>query len=151
MSGAWNLPVLIGAIIVVALTVLGWLLSVYVRRRSGRSPIADDAAGRAQRLQRLGSFAAVVFVLGVVYLFKRATRIDASVFNGGLDPWLRVVQLVGIAMVIGAVLATLGAFRMLASNASWKATLWSVPVAASCLALVWFAFAFGWMTLSSSY
>lgn len=136
-SAAWNLPLLFGAQAVFLLTVLLWPIAALVRRHY-RQPLAlSPQAVRWYRRSRIAALLHLLFALGWVYVLSRAAASFVNLDNG-FDVTLRLVQLVGIAAIVGTLAAIANARCAWREPAGWWRRLNSTLLALACLATVWF-------------
>ena len=105
---------------------------------------------RTAIIVRVGAAAMVLFLLGWVFL---ATNLLSHfyLFNAGLDPWIRLLHLVGVIGILGAGAA------LYRAAVTWRATpsRWrragSVMVTLAMLWVTWFSLAFNLITRSLDY
>lgn len=150
-SASWNVPSFIAMTIVLLATAVGWPILLLVRRHYGAVSSLDRSAMLATRLARITAVAAVIFLSGWVAVLLQVTSGHSEIFTSRLDPWLRLLHLVGLLAVIGTGFASWNALLTCRGRRGWAARLWSVAVATACLALVWFSFAFGLITTNLRY
>ena len=102
------------------------------------------------RLVRIGAAAMVLFLLGWLFLAMNLLT-HFYLFNASLDPWLRLLHLVGLIGILGAAAAV---YRVVAA---WRqpAGRWrkagSVIVALAMLWVTWFTLAFNLITRTLDY
>ena len=141
-STGWLLPVLIAALVALALTTLAWPVSALVRRRYGVAYGLTGSAARAHRLVRVASALVLAVVVGwAVLIGLIATSLNWA--SPGTDGWIIFLRLLSaVIFVAGAAIALWNAWAVLRSNRRMLAKLWSVVLAVSCLAVLYFAFVF---------
>lgn len=83
----------------------------------------------------------VVFLLGWMGIVSAGSA-DLAAYDGRLDTWFYVLHVLGLIGAVGAVVALWNGWLAIAGKRGWKATTWNVGLAASCVAITWFAFAF---------
>ena len=150
-ASTWILPLMMTAVAVLALTVIHWPIAAFVRRRCPAALVAAPPRNvLARRLARAAALANLIFLAGWVLILVRAFG-DFSRLNESLDPWLRVLHALGLLGVVGAAFAVWNAWLSFRSEHRYASRLWSLGVAASCLAVAWFAFAFDLITTSLHY
>ncbi|MGI8840185.1 MAG: hypothetical protein ACR2F8_05305, partial [Caulobacteraceae bacterium] len=151
MSAAWNLPLFIATLVILALTVVLWPTIAVVRRRY-RQPFA--LAGRAAWLYRAVRVVALIDLVFLVswFVLAGAAETNLAFLSSGNDWLLRVIQLIGLVGVIG-VLAALANVVVVAGDKSrsWWAKTSSVLIAIACVATVWFAFSLRLITPGLAY
>jgi CubicO group peptidase (beta-lactamase class C family) len=151
LSAAWNLPLFIATLAILALTVLLWPVIAVVRWRYKQPfPLAGRAAWLF-RAVRIVSLVDLVFLLSWFVLVASATS-DLAFLSSDSDWLLRLMQLIGLVGVIG-VLAPLANVAVVAGDParSWWAKVSSVLIAIACLATIWFAFSLRLITLNLAY
>jgi CubicO group peptidase (beta-lactamase class C family) len=139
-SGAWILPTILVASVLVLLTTLAWPIAAWRRKRRG-TPLA--MAGRelsVYRLARVVALVDVLFLLGWIGIVS-AGNADLAAYDGHLDAWFYVVHFLGIIGAVGAIVALWNGWLAIAGRRGWKATTWNVALGLSCLAVSWFGFA----------
>jgi len=104
LSATLNLPLLFFAIIVMFLSVLCWPVAAVARRHYGQQLALSPTESRFRRLAQLAVVTGLVFVGGWLALIVDTSG-SFSGFHVGLDPWIRVLQLVGLLCVPGAAAA----------------------------------------------
>jgi hypothetical protein len=145
-----NVPLLVVAILAILLGVLLWPIGSLLRRHYRRPFSVTGATVRAFRLSRLGMLAMLLFILG--WLFLAANLLSHFyLFNAGLDPWIRLLQIVGLLGVAGAVATAWYARCAWQAGLAWRTRIWNLLLAAMMTWLVWFTFAFNLITASLDY
>jgi hypothetical protein len=136
-SAGLNIPLLGLASGTLLVTVLSWPIAAIVRRRYGQTLQLAGPEGRAYRLTRLAA------LLGVIYMFAWVIASVADFASTvGVEPWIRLIQLIGLACVIGAAVAVWNAGLAWRGRRSGWAKAWSTVLALALLYIVWFSFAF---------
>jgi CubicO group peptidase (beta-lactamase class C family) len=146
-SATWNLPLLLSASAVLLLTVIHWPVTALLRRHYGTHLTLAGRELRACRWARVAALINLVFVLGWALVIL-AGDVD---WASSLDVWLRLLQLVGCIGVAGTGVVIWNAWLTWNRARGWWAKAWSVLLAAACLAVIWFAFAFKLITVSLNY
>lgn len=147
-SNALNLPPLFASLGILMLATLMWPMAAAVRRHYGQVLELPERERRSHQWTRYAALAAVVFVLGwlVFMMVAGVTALDVK-----LDPWLRVIQFIGLLCVVGAGVAVWNAWLTCTGPRRVWAKLWSVLVALALLDLVWFSFTFGLISAGLNY
>jgi hypothetical protein len=150
LSGALNLLLLVAAAIVLLLTTLMWPVTAIVRRAYGRPLVLDGRQAQVYRLTHFAAIIGTVFLLswGVLLLAAGASPAGLST---ALDPWIRLIQLIGLVCVAGAAAAVWNAWITFRGRRDWWAKVSSVIVALALLDLVWFSFAFSLISVHLNY
>ena len=136
-SAELNVALLELATSVLLLTVFLWPVAAIVRHRYGRTLELSGSEARAHRLTRFAALLAVLYVVG--WIIAMVTDFASMV---GVEPWIRLIQLMGLLCVAGAVVAVWNAWVTWRGERRIWAKLWSVALALALLYLVWFSFAF---------
>jgi hypothetical protein len=103
VNSAWNLPLFAVSLAVVACHSLLWPVAAIMRRRWSR-PLSPPEKSMSLTLH-LTSIGFLLFFGIWGWLFASFVELIAY-FNAGIDPWLRVLQFLGIACVVGATAST---------------------------------------------
>jgi CubicO group peptidase (beta-lactamase class C family) len=138
-SSAWIIPVVLVAAGSLLLTVVGWPVTALIRRRYGISLKSTGQQLLARRLVLAAVVINLVFLIGWALLVQSGLS-DLALFDGRLDNWILVLQLLGFFGVIGAGVAIWNAWLSLRGARGWWNKVWSVVLAASCAAITWIAF-----------
>lgn len=130
------LTMLFGSLAALLLTVVAWPVSAMVRRHYGvRYPLAGQEA-RAHRWVRIAALAVVVSVGALIGLMF-AMMSNFSLMSPGSDGIVIALRVLAtIVLPLGAAVALWNAWVVLRSGRSWWAKVWSLVLAASCLALL---------------
>jgi CubicO group peptidase (beta-lactamase class C family) len=145
------LGVLGGASAILALNLLFWPVAAFVRWRYGVS-LGWSGVDHLLRLATLSASAALLACIFGIFTILGLNANNPWVLDDTLDPQLRLFQYAGIAGAGGSLIAVYYALR------SWRnplrgflGRLKETAVAASCLALVWFAWMMSLFDLSLRY
>jgi CubicO group peptidase (beta-lactamase class C family) len=140
MNAGWIIPLLLAALAVMLVTALSWPIVALARRRFGYRP---TIAGRPLLLYRTTAITAwlMLIVAGGWMGMIAALSSDVANFDGRLDIWMRVLQLLSLAAIVGTALAVWNV-RVIAAGPERRrlATARAVLVALSALFLVWMMF-----------
>jgi CubicO group peptidase (beta-lactamase class C family) len=145
-SRALHVPLLLAALAVLLVATLLWPVAVAVRRRYGRSLELPADEARGDRFTRLAALIGTLFALGWVVLM-----IAGAPSEMGFEPWIRLVQVIGLLCVAGAAVAVWNAWLTCTRRRSAWARIWSVVLALALLELVWFSFAFNLISATLNY
>jgi CubicO group peptidase (beta-lactamase class C family) len=140
-SSAWNLPARRYATVALVLTLILWPVCAIVRRRYGVVATGSRHEKTAHTLARFAALISVLFLCGWVAILQNALS-DLTLFNGDLDPWVRLMQVIGLVGIAGTAVAFWNAWLTWQSHRRWFSKVWSVVIAVSCLEVAWFALAF---------
>jgi CubicO group peptidase (beta-lactamase class C family) len=151
LNAGWIFPVAGLAFLIVLIAALGWPIVALVRRRY---KYQSDVSGRALQLHRATRATAWLFILlGVGWvLILTAVNNDLTSLNGGLDIWMRLLQLVLIVAILGTLAAIWNAWTV--ANVPGRhrlATVWAILIALAAAFLVWLCLDLGLLTASLNY
>ena len=133
----WNLTVLEASLAVLAISALGWPVAALVRWRY-RQPF--PFSGRVAILYRLVRGVAVIDVLLAVGWMTILSQVQTNVvlLNAPLDPWLRLLQALGLAGIAGGVVGVLNAVLVWKeSQAVWRVKFYALLLAFATLGAAW--------------
>ncbi|WP_116091615.1 serine hydrolase domain-containing protein [Sphingomonas crusticola] len=151
MNAAWLVPALIVALVIMLLTALGWPVIALVRRNYGyRAPLT----GRALQLHRATRITAWLFLIIAAGWVWIVSSVDSNLeaFNGGMDIWMRVFQLLSLVAIVGMVLTCWNAYVAIKTpERRWTKYVWAVLVALAALFLVWLIITMKLLTVSLDY
>jgi CubicO group peptidase (beta-lactamase class C family) len=140
-SGAWILPVIALAVAILVLTALAWPIAAWRRRRRGTPLALSPRELSVYRVARVVALVDIVFLLGWMMLIS-AGNADLAAYDGHLDWAFYTLHVLGLIGAVGAIVALWNGWLAIAGKRGWKAMTWNVGLAASCVAVSWFAFAF---------
>jgi CubicO group peptidase (beta-lactamase class C family) len=150
-NSALNTFVIVGALVVFALTLLLWPIGALIRRHYGRKLEMELGERRRRLLVRVVCLLDLAFVLGLVLFFSIAIK-DIALLSPKFNGWLRLIQLLGWLGVVGTLIAIYNAFRSWSNGQRWFwSKLGDTAIAVACLGFVWFVFAWNMLTLSLRY
>jgi hypothetical protein len=149
-SSAWITPVLGASLAALLLTVIAWPAAALMRRRHGAAFALTGREAVAYRAVRAAALVNLSFVLGWSVLIQTGMS-DLAVFDGRADVWFSVLHLLGMLGAVGVVVALWNAGLALKSARHWRSKIWDVLLAASCIAITWFAFTFNLIELGVRY
>jgi CubicO group peptidase (beta-lactamase class C family) len=120
------------------LTLLFWPISGLVRRHYAK-PLMLTAGQRRLRLA-----VRVVCLLDLAFLIGWGSIIlglnDVAALNEQLDPWMRLLQVVGWLGIAGLVVTLDNLVRVWETPRWWWTRLWDSAIALASIAFVWFLF-----------
>jgi hypothetical protein len=150
-NSAFHLPMIIGSLVVLVLTVVLWPVMALVRRHYGK-PLTLTAQQRRLRLiARLVCVFYIVFFAAYIVFFMMAEK-DIGILSPRGNPLLRLIQIVGWFAVFGSLVAVYNALRSWQDSQRW---LWSrigdTVLAAACLGVIWFVFTWNMLHWSLKY
>lgn len=149
-SGAWLMPALMVALPVLLLTFLALPVGWFCRRKYGVAPPAGKARS-AVRATQIAAGLSIGVLLGWVGMFA-AMLSSLKYATSFSDPYLWLLQALGLVVLVGAVLAGARNVQLaLADGRSRLRKLWSVLVLLSSLVLLYVAFSFGLLAFTVNY
>ncbi|MDT9598867.1 serine hydrolase domain-containing protein [Sphingosinicella rhizophila] len=146
-SGALNLPLLGAAFTILLIATLAWPIAPILRRQFERPASHKGKEAKLHSLSRVGALLGVVFTLGWAWIFIAAMN-DLSLLNATLDPWIRLLQLVGVSAGLCTVATIYLAWLTWTKDRGWFTRIGNSLLAAAQLAILWIAFAFHFITPS---
>ncbi|MBB6252953.1 serine hydrolase domain-containing protein [Nitrospirillum iridis] len=139
LNAGWIMPVAAVTMGIVVLTALSWPVVALVRRRYRHNPGITGRPLLLHRATRASTWLVLIFVLGWTVLLSLINS-DISVLDGRLDIWMRLMQLVLLATIVGAGASCWNAYDVATRpGASRWGRVWAVLVALSLVFLVWLA------------
>jgi hypothetical protein len=151
LNAGWIFPVGGLALLILAIAALGWPVVALVRRRY---KYETGVTGRPLQLHRATRATAWLFLILVVgwVLVLNAVDSDLTALNGGLDIWMRLLQLVLIVAIVGTLAAIWNAYVVAKAPGKHRvATIWAVLIALAAAFLVWLCLNLGLLTASLNY
>jgi len=150
-SGGWNVPVLIGSLAVLLLTVILWPVGALVRRHYRKPLQLSGQDAMARTLSRLGALFSLGWLFAWYSILAPLLSTQLDVFDTNLDGWLRLVQVSGLVLVAAAAVAVWGAWRTMRGPSGVWSKVGSVLIAVALLYLIWFAGLAKLLSFNSSY
>jgi CubicO group peptidase (beta-lactamase class C family) len=146
-----NQAIFFGSLGVFGLALLFWPLAAILRRHYGRPLDLSPGERRARLRTRLICLIGVSFLLAWIAYGTYAEK-NLSLLSSSFDPWMRVMELLGVLVVVGALVALHGCIKAWASPNRW---FWSrigeTLIALACLTLTWFIFNWHMLALNLNY
>jgi hypothetical protein len=148
-SAAWNLPLIIGAVGVLLLTLVLWPVQVLVRRKYGGQFALKGREAMLYRATR-GVAALDLIALGTWALL--ISKMSNDSVDGSMDGLMRFAQILTALGVVATLVALWNAFvTVTGSSRGWWGKLSSVIIALACVAFAWFVYAFHLLSFSLYY
>jgi hypothetical protein len=150
-NSALNLPLIISAISIFALTLVLWPVAALVRRHYGHKLSLNPQQSRLRIIVRLVCLLNLAFVGALAAFFTMSDK-DVGILSPRFDPVLRIIQIVGWLGVVGtlAVLySTLRSWRE--PERWWLSKVADTVVAVASLAFVWFVYIWNMLHWSLRY
>jgi hypothetical protein len=146
-----NLAVLLGALIVVVLTVLGWILSPLLKQPTA---VPDDSIAAVRRLRlhlRVAAAYDLLYMIAWFIIIRPVLTVDLGFYSSRLDPVVRVMQLAGVLAFAAAGLGLWSAWRLAQLKVPRTLRIRGFVVAAGLLGVVWIAVIGGLTRFSLNY
>ena len=132
----FNLFVLIGAVSAVLLVLILWPIAGLFRKHYGQKLSLSPGDRRLRFLVKIVCAIDLLFILGWVVL---ASRLDSGVVSESFDPWIHLIQIVGVFGCLGALVVIYNAYCSWSDRGRWIwAKLADAFVALACLGFAWF-------------
>ncbi len=151
ISPAWMKPLGYLSLAILALTFLAWPISWAIRRRYKASLNLSGRSLTAYRATRIAAGLVIGMVIGWGTMI---TAMFANLRNlsGVLDPYLVILQLLGIVVFIGSVVvAGWNLWLAQRDGRKWTSKLWAVLVLLSTLIVLYIAFSYNLLSISTKY
>ncbi len=120
------------------LTLLFWPLAGLVRRHYGKPLMLTAGQRRLRRAVRLVCALDLAFIVGWASILLGLN--DVAALNQQLDPWMRLLQVVGWLGIAGLVVTLDNLVRVWETPRWWWTRLWDTGIALASIAFVWFLF-----------
>ena len=151
MSSAWNIPLLMAMTVVLLLTVLLWPVQVLVRRRHGAAFPLTGTTAKLYRAVRIVALVDLVALGGYLAVMQMISA-NLALLGPTLDPWLRLLQLLCVIGVLGALLGVWNLARVWTEHGrGWWARISVTATTLALLAFVWFVVSLQLVTASLNY
>jgi CubicO group peptidase (beta-lactamase class C family) len=132
-----NIQLLIGSLVVMALTLLGWPVGAMIRKHYGQT-LALEGDARRLRLIAYASCIACFVVLAMLASFLNKFTNDFGLGKNG-DLEIHVMQFLGLLTGVGAVAAIYQSIGSWRDSGRWIwAKIWNTLVALAVLFFFWF-------------
>ena len=139
-SAPLNLTVLLSSLVILALAVLLWPISWLVKRRYPQ-PADSREVRRLRLLIRAAATFNVLYLVAWMVLLAPVLSVKLWVYSESLDPMVRVLQLAGLVVIAGSVVALWSLWRLSRLQKSRIAWIGNAALAAALLGIVWVGFA----------
>lgn len=150
LNAGWILPSTLAALGVMLFTALSWPVVALVRRRYGYRPEYTTRSLLLHRASRITAWIMLIIAAGWLAILA-ALSSDVATFDGRLDIWMRLLQLLSVVAIVGTALSVWNASVVARGPRRRMATIWAVLFAVAALFLVWLAFDVRLITLSLNY
>jgi hypothetical protein len=151
LNAGWIFPVGGIALLVLLIAALGWPVVALVRRKY---KYQSDVSGRALQLHRATRATAWLYIAIALgwFLVLTAVNKDLGALNGGLDIWMRLLQVLLVVAIVGTLVAIWNAVTIARGpGRRWVAVIWAVLIALSAVFFAWLCIDLGLLTASLNY
>jgi CubicO group peptidase (beta-lactamase class C family) len=151
LNSALQLPLIIGSLAVILLTLVFWPVAALLRKHYGKPLALTLKQKRLRLLVRLCCVAYVIFFGAYLLFFSMALK-DIGMLSPRSNPWLRLIQIVGWLGVIGTLFAVYNAFRSWQDSQRWLwGRIFDTVIALGCVGAIWFVFTWNMLHWSLKY
>jgi CubicO group peptidase (beta-lactamase class C family) len=140
MNAGWVVPIMLAALAAMLIAALGWPIVAFTRwRYKYRSTVAGRPL-MLHRATRLTAWLMLIVACGWMGMIA-ALSSDVAYFDGRLDIWMRLLQLLSLGAIVGTALAFWNAWTIATGPEKRRlATVWAAIIAVAALFLVWMMF-----------
>ncbi|MFZ0269234.1 serine hydrolase domain-containing protein [Caulobacter sp.] len=150
-DAGWILPAAMAALGVILLTALAWPVLTFTRWRYGHQPAVVGRPALARWAPRVTPWALLVICGGWLAMVTAIDN-DVTMLDGRLDIWMRLLQALSLAAIVGSFLMVWNAWILARSpQRRWLRAAWAALSAVSALFLIWLLIVGKTLTLSLNY
>lgn len=150
-NSAFQIPLVITALVLIVLTIILWPGIAITRRHYGQRLELTAQKRRLRLLVRLTCVMFAMFFLADGLFFSMALK-DIGLLSPRGNPWLRLIQVAGWLGVLGTVATIYSAVQSWRlPQRWWAARLGDTLIALGCLGAVWFVFTWNMLHWSLKY
>jgi CubicO group peptidase (beta-lactamase class C family) len=150
-NSAFQVPLIIGSLAVILLTLILWPVMASLRWHYGKSLALTPQERRIRPVVRLACLLFAVFFAAYGTFFTMAMK-DIGLLSPHGNPWLRLIQIVGWLGILGTVFALYAALQSWRAPQRWLAArIGDTLIALACLGVVWFVFTWNLLHWSLKY
>jgi hypothetical protein len=151
LNSAFNLPLIVASIVIMALALLLWPVSALTRRHYVQRLNWPPRDRKLRLWVRVACALGLIFLAGFAMFFSMAEK-DIAIVSPAYNPLLRLLQLLGWLACLGAVLAIYNAVRSWREKDRWMGSkLIETAICLALLGFVWFVFTWNMLHLSLKY
>ena len=133
LNSAWIFPVGAIALLIIIIAALGWPIVALTRRRFKYVPETSARALQLHRVTRATAWLYIILLVGWVFMLTLIQN-DLTALNGGMDIWMRLLQLILIVAIIGTIGAIWNAVVVSSAPGRHKfATVWAILIALAAI------------------
>jgi CubicO group peptidase (beta-lactamase class C family) len=135
---------------VIVLTLLMWPIGAMIRKHYGKPLTLDSGAKRLRLLVRLVCFGIVAYAAGLLIFVSKLS--NPSGLAERLDPWLHLLQVIGLLAGLGSLIAIFNALKSWGDGQQWFWNkLWNTFLAFACAGFFWFIYHWHLLNFHLSY
>jgi hypothetical protein len=146
-----NLSVLLGSLIVLIFTVLGWILAPILKKPTA---VPEDRLVEVRRLRlwiRVAAAYELLYLGAWIVVIRPVLSFNLEFYSTRLDPVIRILQVAGILAFAAAAVGIWSALRLARLNVPRFLRIRAFIAAAGLLGVVWIAVIGGLARLSVNY
>jgi CubicO group peptidase (beta-lactamase class C family) len=150
-SSAWLMPLLIGGLGAMLITLVTWPVAAVIRRHYAIAYPLTGGARRAHVLTWVATLATFVMLIAwAVTVMPVATH--PAFYSSSLDTWIWSLHIGSAIVFVGAAAAALwNVWTTWAARRPWYARAWSAGLAVACVTVLWVAVAFKLIDLGTDF
>ena len=150
-SPSWLVPLAELSLAVMLLTLIAWPLAALARRRYGAAFPLQGPSRTAYRWVRIAVLGLLLLLAGWMWQIQRMSS-DVSALTSKSDPWLWLLQLLGLVLFLGAAGVALWNARLAWSGRrSWTSKVWNGLLALATVTLLYIAVVFKLIAFDINY
>lgn len=124
---------------VIVLALLLWPIGAMLRKHYDKPLKMDDSARRRRMLVRLVCFGAVIFVVCELIFVSKLESLSGLAERN--DPWMHLLQVFGLVLGIGALVAVYNCIKSWGDEHQWLwYKIWNTCLAVGCVGFFWFIY-----------
>jgi hypothetical protein len=151
-SSKLNMPLFVGMLAMLALTVIFWPIKAILRWRHGTRFAFEGREAMLYRLTRVVALCDLVLFCGVLGYFTIALNNHLEFLSTSHDWIIRIIQIVGLVGTVGVVAPLLNVGEAFGNaKRPWWTKGTDVLIALACVLSVWYAFSEHLLTWSLNY
>ena len=150
-SASLNLTVLLGSFLVLAVTLVLWLLSRWLKPSRTLSEKIVPLVRRLRLFLRAAVAFDFVYLVAWFMLLRPLLNTELDVYSSSLDSVVRALQFAGLLAIAAAALGVWSAWRLSRLDVPRTSRVWGCIVAVSLLGVVWIGFMGGLFRFSVNY
>ena len=150
-SPSWLLPLAEFSLAVLVLTLIAWPLAALARRRYGATLPLQGRARSAYRWVRIAAVGLLLLLAGWTWQIQRMST-EVAALTSKSDPWLWLLQLLGLVVFLGAAGVAVWNARLARSGRRpWGSQLWSGLLVLATVTLLYIAVVFKLVAFDINY